>query len=120
VPTRASIDFLDLAPSDPVPAVVAAEDGSAIVAWGQNGTDGSNKVKASLYDPDTKRWNLTTVDPDAGIPAREGAYRVAMTRTDTNLYGVWRDATGHLNLFVMPIVVQNNLLQPGIIRVSGN
>ena len=118
VPTRASIDFLNLAPSDSVPAVVAGEDGSAVVAWGQVGKDGSNKVMASLYNPDTKKWNLTTVDTDAGIPARENAYRVALTRTETELYGVWRDVSGHLHLFVMPIVVQNNLLQPGIIRID--
>ena len=117
-PTRASLDFLDLGACDPVPAVVAGEDGSAVVAWGHVKKDGSNEVLASLYNPDTKKWNLTTVDPDAGIPAREGAYRVALTRTDTELYGVWRAATGHLNLFVMPIVIQNNLLQPGIMRLD--
>jgi len=105
VPTRASLNFLDLAACDPVPAVVATEDGSAIVAWGQVGTDGSNQVKASLYNPGTETWNLMTVDPAAGIPAKEGAYRVAMTRTETNLYGVWRASTGNLYLFVMPIVM---------------
>ena len=103
VPTRASIDFLDLAACDPVPAVVAGEDGTAVVAWGQVRTDGSNEVKASFYDPIRETWNLTTVDPAAGIPAKEGAYRVAMTRTDTDLYGVWRANNGQLMLFVMPI-----------------
>jgi hypothetical protein len=116
VPTRASIDFLDLGACDPVPAVVAGEDGSAVVAWGHVKKDGSNEVMASFYDPSTKEWNLTTVDPTAGIPPREGAYRVAMTRTDRELYGVWRASTGHLNLFVMPISIQNNSLQPGIVR----
>jgi hypothetical protein len=118
VPTRASLDFLNLGACDPVPAVVAAEDGSAIVAWGQVKKDGSNEVMASFYDPDTKTWSLTTVDPAAGIPASEGAYRVAMTRTETDLYGVWRASTGHLHLFVIPIVVQNNLLLPGIMRTD--
>jgi len=103
MPTRASIDFLDLAACDPVPAVVAGEDGTAVVAWGQVRTDGSNEVKASFYDPIRETWNLTTVDPAAGIPAKEGAYRVAMTRTDTDLYGVWRANNGQLMLFVMPI-----------------
>jgi len=117
-PTRASLDFLDLGACDPVPAVVAGEDGSAVVAWGQVKEDGSNEVMASFYNPDSKRWNLTTVDPAAGIPAREGAYRVAMTRTDSELYGLWRAANGHLHLFVMPIVIQNNLLQPGIPRID--
>jgi hypothetical protein len=120
VPTRASLGFLNLADCDPVPAVVAAEDGSAIVAWGQIRKDGSNEVKASFYDPDTETWTLTTVDPAAGIPEGGGKYRVAMTRTETNLYGVWRASTGHLNLFVMPIVILNNDLLPGIIRVSGS
>ena len=104
VPTRASIDFLDLGHCDPVPAVVAAEDGTAVVAWGQVGTDGSNEVKASFYDPVRRTWTLNTVDPAAGIPEQEGAYRVAMTRTDTDLYGVWRASTGHLMLFVMPVI----------------
>jgi len=118
VPTRPSYDFLDLGACDPVPAMVAAEDGSAIVAWGHVKKDGSNEVMASLFDPITNSWNLTIVDPAAGIPAREGAYRVAMTRTDTNLYGVWRASSGRLNLFAIPMAVQNML--PGIIRVPGN
>jgi hypothetical protein len=85
---------------------VAAEDGTAIVAWGQVGTDGSNEVKASFYDPVRGTWTLNTVDPVAGIPEREGAYRVAMTRTDTDLYGVWRASNGHLMLFVMPVLTR--------------
>jgi hypothetical protein len=116
VPTRASIDFLDLGACDPVPDVVAAEDGSAVVAWGHVKEDGSNEVMASFYNPATQTWDLTTIDPAAGIPAKEGAYRVAMARTETELYGVWRAATGHLHLIVIPIVIQGGSLVPGILR----
>jgi len=103
VPTRPSINFLNLAHCDPVPAVVAAEGGQTIVAWGQVATNGANSVKASFYDPDKHTWTLATVDPDAGIPARENAYRVALTRTDTNLFLVWRGGNGHLKLLVLPL-----------------
>jgi len=116
VPTRASLDFLDLGACDPVPDVVAAEDGSAVVAWGHVKKDGSNEVMASFYNPATKTWTLRTIDPAAGIPAREGAYKVSMTRTDQELYGVWRAATGHLHLFVMPITTQGSSLVPGILQ----
>jgi len=102
-PTRPSIGFLSLANCDPVPSVVAGEDGTAIVAWGQVGTDGSNQVKASFYDPAEAKWTLTTVDPAAGIPLKENAYRVALTRTDAQMLGVWRGSNGHLMLFVLPI-----------------
>jgi hypothetical protein len=118
VPTRASIDFLNVSGCDPVPAVVAAEDGTAIVAWGQVGADGSNMVMASFYDPDDGNWTLAPVDPAAGVPAKTNAYRVAMTRTETELYGVWRASTGRLHMFVLPTVVQNNQLQQGIVRID--
>jgi chitodextrinase/predicted DNA-binding WGR domain protein len=103
VPTRPSIGFLALANCDPVPCVAAAEDGTTIVAWGQVGADGSNQVKASFYDPDGNAWTLTTVDPAAGVPLKPNAYRVAVTRTDTHMFGVWRGSNGHLKLFVLPI-----------------
>lgn len=101
VPTQASINFLNLAHCDPVPTVVAVENGKTIVAWGQIGKDGSNQVKASVYNPASSTWTLGTVDPTAGIPAGENRYRVAMTRTDTHLYGVWRSWDGRLKLIVM-------------------
>jgi len=108
-PTRASITFLDLGGGDPVPAVVASESGQIVVAWGQIGADGSNTVQASFYDPSSDEWTLNTIDPAAGIPTKPNAYRVAMTRTDMDLYGVWRASTGRLHLFVLPIAVLNNL-----------
>lgn len=102
-PTRPSLGFLTLGDCDPVPAVVAAENGSAVVAWGLIGADGSNRVEASQYDPVGNRWTLTTIDPAAGVPHGANAYRVAVTRTDTHLYGVWRGSGARLRLFVMPI-----------------
>jgi predicted DNA-binding WGR domain protein len=102
-PTRASLGFLNLGDCDPVPAVVASESGQVVVAWGQVGADGSNTVKASFYDPGADAWSLSTVDPAAGIPAKPNAYRVALTRTDTQLLGVWRGSNGHLKLFVIPL-----------------
>lgn len=102
-PTRPSIGFLSLANCDPVPAVVAGEDGTVIVAWGQVGTDGSNQVKASFYDAGEDKWTLTTVDPAAGIPLKENAYRVALTRTNSEVLGVWRGSNGHLMLFVQAL-----------------
>jgi PKD repeat protein len=102
-PTRPSIGFLSLANCDPVPAVVAGEDGTVIVAWGQVGTDGSNQVKASFYDPAEEKWSLRTIDPAAGVPLKENAYRVALTRTDSEVLGAWRAANGHLMLFVQPL-----------------
>ena len=103
IPTRPSLGFLSLENCDPVPAVVAAEDGTAIVAWGQVGTDGSNSVKASFYDPDEHTWTLKTVDPNAGIPLKENAYRVALTRTDSQVFCVWRGGNGHLKLMILPL-----------------
>jgi hypothetical protein len=102
-PTRASVGFLDIGGGDPVPAVVAREDGKAVVAWGEIGADGSNTVKASFYDPDKGTWSIYTVDPAAGIPTTSNSYRVAMTRTDTHVYGVWRGGNEHLKLLVLPI-----------------
>jgi FG-GAP-like repeat/FG-GAP repeat len=102
-PTRASLGFLYLTAGDPVPAVVAREDGKAVVAWGEIGSGGSNTVKASFYDPDRGAWSVYTVDPAAGIPTTPNSYRVAVTRTDTHVYGVWRGGNGHLKLLVMPI-----------------
>ncbi len=86
-----------------MPAVVASEDGRVIVAWGQIGSDGSNTVQASFYDPGTRAWSIYTIDPAAGIPTTPNAYRVAMTRTDTQMFGVWRGSNSYLKLFVLPI-----------------
>lgn len=103
-PTRASIGFLNLSGTmDPVPAVVAAEDGRVVVAWGQVSAAGANEVKASFYDPGLRSWSIYTIDPAAGVPDRPNAYRVALTRTSTHLYGVWRGADGHLQLFTLPL-----------------
>jgi chitodextrinase len=102
-PTRASIGFLSLGGGDPVPAVVASEDGKVVVAWGQIGSNGSNTVQASFYDPDARAWSLNTIDPAAGIPNGANSYRVALTRTDTHIFCVWRGGNGHLKLFVLPI-----------------
>jgi len=102
-PTRASLGFLNLGEGDPVPAVVASENGQVVVAWGQIATNGSNTVKASFYDPKARAWSLSTVDPAAGIPSAPNSYRVALARTDTQLYGVWRGGNGHLKLLVMPL-----------------
>lgn len=101
-PTRASVGFLDIADGDPVPAVAASEDGQTIVAWGQVASGGSNTVRASFYDPDTRAWSVYTVDPAAGIPRAANAYRVAITRTDTRVYLVWRGGNHHLQLVSMP------------------
>jgi hypothetical protein len=104
VPTRPSIGFLnELGECDPVPAVVAGEDGSAVVAWGEISASGANRVKASFYDPALRTWSIYVVDPAAGVPAKPNAYRVAMTRTSTHLYGVWRGADGHIHLFTLPL-----------------
>jgi PKD repeat protein len=101
-PTRPSLGFLNLKAGDPVPAVAASENGQIIVAWGQIRSDG-NTVKASFYDPDRKAWSLSTIDPAAGIPTAPNSYRVALTRTDSRLYCVWRGGNGHLKLMVMPL-----------------
>lgn len=104
VPTRPSIGFLnELGVCDPVPAVVAGEDGRAVVAWGEIDADGSNQVKASFYDPGLRQWSIYVIDPAAGVPAKPNAYRVAMTRTSTHIYGVWRGADGHIHLFTAPL-----------------
>jgi hypothetical protein len=103
-PTRASIVFLDIKDGDPVPTVVAGEDGKVVVAWGQIGSDGSNTVMASFYDPGTLAWSTYTIDPAAGIPTNPNSYRIAMTRTDTHMFGVWRGSNGYLKLFVLPIL----------------
>jgi hypothetical protein len=101
-PTRPSLGFLNLW-TDPMPVVVASEDGEVVVAWGEIGLDGSNMVKASFYDPEKRAWSLITVDPAAGIPTAHYGYRVAMTRTDTHAFGVWRGGNGHLKLLVLSI-----------------
>jgi muconolactone delta-isomerase len=101
-PTRPSLGFLNLKGGDPVPVVVAREDGRTVVAWGEIGADG-NAVKASFFDPDLNAWVVNTIDPAAGIPTQPNAYRVAMTRTDTHVFGAWRGGNEHLKLFVMPI-----------------
>ncbi|MFZ2055620.1 MAG: PKD domain-containing protein [Candidatus Aminicenantales bacterium] len=98
-PTRASIGFLNVW-TDPIPVVVANEDGVVIVAWVEIGSNGSNTVKASFYDPGERTWSLYTVDPAAGIPTVHYGYRVALTRTDKQLYGVWRGSNGHIKLLV--------------------
>jgi hypothetical protein len=103
-PTRASLGFLDLSDTfDPVPAVVAGEDGRTIVAWGEVSPSGASSVKASFYDPDTRSWSIYTIDPAAGVPERPNAYRVALTRTDTEVFGIWRGAAGRIMLFALPI-----------------
>jgi hypothetical protein len=102
-PTRPSLGFLNIAEGDPVPAVVAREDGKTVVAWGQIGYGGTNIVQASFYDPVGNAWSLNTVDQAAGIPDVPNAYRVAMTRTDTHVFGAWRGGNEHLMLLVMPI-----------------
>ncbi len=94
VPTRPSLGFMNLAHCDPVPSVVAGEDGSVIVAWGEISASGANQVKASFYDPGLGTWSIYTIDPAAGISNKPNAYRVAMTRTSTHVYGVWRGADG--------------------------
>jgi subtilase family serine protease len=96
--------FLDIKDGDPVPTVVAGEDGKVVVAWGQIGSDGSNTVMASFYDPGTLAWSTYTIDPAAGIPTNPNSYRIAMTRTDTHMFGVWRGSNGYLKLFVLPIL----------------
>ena len=102
-PTRPSLGFLNLRAGDPVPAVVAREDGKTVVAWGEIGLDGSNKVKASFYEPARNAWSMNTIDPAAGIPTQPNSYRVSITRTDTHVFGAWRGVNEHLMLFVMPI-----------------
>ncbi len=98
-PTRPSIGFLNVW-TDPMPVVVANEDGVVIVAWGEIGSNGSNMVKASFYDPGKRTWSLYTIDQAAGVPTVHYGYRVALTRTDTKLYGVWRGSNGHIILLV--------------------
>jgi hypothetical protein len=117
-PTRPSLGYLYVA-TDPMPVVVASEDGQAIVAWGEIGSDGSNTVKASFYDPDKGSWSLYTIDPAAGIPMAAYSYRVAMTRTDTHVFGVWRGGNGHLKLFVLPIEanIKNDFNKDGKIDI---
>ncbi len=100
-PTRASLGFLNVA-EDPIPVVTANEDGDVIVAWGQIGSDGSNTVKASFYDPDKRAWSVQTIDRAAGIPEAPNAYRVAMTRTDSRVYLVWRGSNRQLRLAIGP------------------
>jgi len=103
-PTRASLSPISFATvNDSPPTVVAVEDGRVVVAWGGVWADGSNKVQASFYDPSRGAWSLATVDPAAGVPQAENAYRPALTRTDSHVYGVWRAADRHLQLLVMPI-----------------
>ncbi len=102
--TRPSLGFLpQLSNMDPVPAVAAAENGGAVVAWGEVDATGANLVKASIYDPKVRSWSIYTIDPAAGIPDKPNNYRVAMTRTATNFYGVWRGADTHIHLFSMPL-----------------
>ena len=103
MPTRPSLSFMDLSHCDPVPSVVASEDGRVIVAWGEISASGANQVKASFYDPGLRTWSIYTIDPAAGITDKPNAYRVAMTRTSTHIYGVWRGADGHIHLFSLPI-----------------
>ena len=103
VPTRPSLGFMNLAHCDPVPSIVAGEDGSVIVAWGEISASGANQVKASFYDPELGTWSIYTIDPAAGISNKPNAYRVAMTRTSTHVYGVWRSADTHMHLFSLPI-----------------
>jgi PKD repeat protein len=98
-PTRPSIGFLNVW-TDPMPVVVANEDGVVIVAWGEIGSNGSNSLKASFYDPGKRSWSLYTIDPEAGIPTVHYGYRVALTRTDKQLFGVWRGGNGHMKLLV--------------------
>ncbi len=102
-PTRASLDFLNLSGGDPVPAVVASENGGVVVAWAQYSAGAIKVVKASLYDPTTKRWTIYTIDPAAGFSTAANAYRVALARTSTDVYGIWEGADGHLRLFIMPV-----------------
>ncbi len=102
-PTRPSLGFLNLGECDPVPAVVAGEDGRTIVAWGEISESGANAVKASLYDPGDRTWTVYTIDPAAGIPSKPNGYRVALTRTDSEVFGVWRGANGRIMMFAMPI-----------------
>jgi len=101
-PTRPSLEFLN-GEMEPMPVVVAREDGKAVVAWGEIGADGSNTVKASFYDPDQRAWSLATIDQAAGIPKGCYSYRIALTRTDTHIFGAWRGGEGQIKLFVMPI-----------------
>lgn len=105
MPTRASLDFFSGLKDerDPVPAVVAGENGRAIVAWGQIMATGTNMVKASFYDPETCGWSIYTIDPAAGVPDSPNSYKVALTRDNANLYGVWRASNGYLKLFVLPV-----------------
>ena len=101
-PTRPSLDFLNLGGGDPVPAVIAGENGGAVVAWAEVSASGAKAVKASIYDPSTRKWTIYTIDPAAGFPSSANAYRVAMARTSTDAYGIWKGGNGHLMLFIMP------------------
>lgn len=101
--TRASLDFLNLIGGDPVPVVIADENGGVVVAWAEYGPGAVKAVKASTYNPATKRWTIYTIDPAAGFSTAPNAYRVAMTRSATYVYGVWKGGNGHMMLFVVPI-----------------
>ncbi|TRZ87340.1 hypothetical protein D4R89_09820 [bacterium] len=101
-PTRPSLDFLNLRGGDPVPTVIASENGGAVVAWAEYNADGSKAVKASFYDPGARSWAIYTIDPAAGFSTAGNSYRVAMARTATDVYGIWKGGNGHIMLFVMP------------------
>jgi hypothetical protein len=101
-PTRASLDFLNLSGGDPVPVVIAGENGGVVVAWAEYGASGAKAVKASFYDPGTKKWTIYTIDPAAGFSTTANAYRVALARTATYAYGIWKGGHGHMMLFVVP------------------
>ncbi len=100
--TRASLDFLNLKGGDPVPVVIADENGGVVVAWAEYSASGAKQVKASFYDPATKRWTINTIDPAAGFSTSSNAYRVALTRSSTFVYGIWKGGNGHMMLFVVP------------------
>jgi hypothetical protein len=100
--TRASLDFLNLSGGDPVPVVIADENGGVIVAWAEYSASGAKQVKASFFDPATKKWTINTIDPAAGFATTANAYRVAMTRSSAFVYGIWKGGNGHMMLFVVP------------------
>ncbi|HEX2695279.1 MAG TPA: Ser-Thr-rich GPI-anchored membrane family protein [Acidobacteriota bacterium] len=101
-PTRPSLDFMNLSGGDPVPAVIADENGGVVVAWAEYSAGGAKVVKASIYNPSTKSWKIYTIDPAAGFPTSANAYRVAMAKTAADVYGIWKGGNGHLMLFIMP------------------
>jgi len=101
-PTRASLDFLNLSGGDPVPAVIAGENGGVVVAWAEYSAGGAKTVKASFYDPGARRWTIYTIDPAAGFSTAPNSYCVAMARTATDVYGIWKGGNGRIMLFVKP------------------